>query len=200
MTEIHVLDRSLFLVRESTGILKASYDYDIIDPETEQMILQCREHNMGSFTKMLRFTDLRRTTPFDFTVTTADGETLMRVSRRIPVFSSRVRVVDSEDVPLGGFVLRPFSISGTFDVLDATGIRVCRLKGGVTGRRFSFLAPDGIELARVERKWAGVGKELFSSASDYMLQIDEAVPGAGTTRHLILASVLCIGMVLKVDT
>ena len=200
MTEQHVLDRSLFFVRESTGVLKASYAYDVVDPETEQTILRCREQNLGVFAKLLRFTDLRRATPFDFVVRTADGEPLMRVGRGIPIISSRVRVLDAHDDPLGGFALKPFSIGGAFDVLDATGIPVCQLKGGMTGRRFGFLAPDGFELAHVEKKWAGVGKELFSSASEYVLRIDQAVPGASTTRHLILASVLCIGMVLKVDT
>jgi len=200
MTDIQVLDKALLFIRESTGVLRPSYDYDIVDPETGQVVLRCRERNMGFFTKLLRFTDLRQSTPFDFTVTTTEGGTLMRVSRGVPVFSSRLRVVDDEGVALGGFALKPFSISGAFDVLDATGIPVCSLKGGLTGRRFRFLAPDGIELARVRKKWAGVGREFFAGASDYVLEIDEAVPPGGTTRRLILASVLCIGMVLKVQT
>jgi len=200
MTHANVLDRSLFFIRESTGVLKASYDYDIVDPENGEVILRCREHSIGVFTRLLRFTDLRQATPFDFKVETADGELLMRVSRGVPILSSRVRATDEQGIALGSFALKPFSISGAFNVLDATGIPVCSLKGGVTGRCFRFLAPDGVELARVRKKWAGVGKELFSAASDYVLEIAEAVPQAGTTRRLILASVLCVGMVLKVQT
>jgi uncharacterized protein YxjI len=194
------LDRNQFFVKESTGLLKAACSYDILDPESGELILKCRESDLGFLAKLLRFSDLRRSTPFNFLVTTAGDEPVMRVARGVPLIVSKVQVFDADGDPIGGFVLKPFSISGAFDVLDANGVPVCKLKGGLTGRNFCFLSPDNLELAVVSRKWAGVGKELFSSASDYMLSIDEAVPHGGATRQLIVASVLCIGMVLKIDT
>jgi uncharacterized protein YxjI len=100
---------------------------------------------------------------------------------------------------IGGFKQRLFSISPTFDVVDANGDPVCKLKRELIGWKFRFLVPGDIELARVEKKWAGLGKELCTSADDYMLQIDDAVPYESTTRQLILASVLCIDLVLKVE-
>jgi uncharacterized protein YxjI len=53
------------------------------------------------------------------------------------------------------------------------------------------------ELARVSKKWAGLGKELFTSADNYMLAIDTALPAEDDVRILIMAAVLCIDMVLK---
>ena len=60
----------------------------------------------------------------------------------------------------------------------------------------SLLAGD-VEFAHVTKKWAGIGKELFTSADNYVLQISDAVPGDNVVRQLILAAVLCIDMVLK---
>jgi len=46
-------------------------------------------------------------------------------------------------------------------------------------------------------KMAGLGKEMFTSADNYMLEIKDRVPKDDTLRILILAAVVCIDMVLK---
>ena len=66
----------------------------------------------------------------------------------------------------------------------------------VTGWDFRFMAGDS-QLAHVSKKWSGMGKELFTSADNYILQIDDSVPADNPVRILILAAVLCIDMVLK---
>jgi hypothetical protein len=43
----------------------------------------------------------------------------------------------------------------------------------------------------------GLGKELFTSADNYVLEIGEAVPPDSPVRKLVLAAVMCIDMVLK---
>ena len=47
------------------------------------------------------------------------------------------------------------------------------------------------------KKWAGIGKELFTTADSYILQISETVPENDFIRQLIIAAVMCIDMVLK---
>ena len=56
---------------------------------------------------------------------------------------------------------------------------------------------DTKEYGHVSKKWAGFGKELFTSADNYMLEINETVPKDDPMRVLILAAVICIDMVLK---
>ena len=56
---------------------------------------------------------------------------------------------------------------------------------------------DETELAHVAKQWAGLGKELFTSADNYMLEINQAVPKDNPVRMLIIGAVLCIDMVLK---
>jgi len=50
---------------------------------------------------------------------------------------------------------------------------------------------------KVTKKWAGLGKELFTSADNYVLQINPEVPADNPIRQLIMAAVMCIDMVLK---
>jgi uncharacterized protein YxjI len=53
------------------------------------------------------------------------------------------------------------------------------------------------ELAHVSKKWAGLGKELFTTADNYMLSINDSVKKEDNVRILIMAAVMCIDMVLK---
>jgi uncharacterized protein YxjI len=73
---------------------------------------------------------------------------------------------------------------------------LCQLRGKWTGWDFTF-ERDGVQFAHVTRKWSGLGKELFTSADNYVLQISDSVPADNPLRILIMGAVFCIDMVLK---
>jgi uncharacterized protein YxjI len=191
------LSRNLFLVKEHTGIFKAANNYDILDPQTGQVVLHCREENLGPLTKLLRFTDYKRMTPFDVSIRTVTGQPVLSVTRGISIVLSNVSVLDEHGQRVGGFKQKFFSVGGKFDVLDASERVVCTLQGKWTGWDFKFVAPDGTVLAQVTKKWAGLGKEMFTSADNYAMTISDAVPADDTRRMLMMGAVMCIDMVLK---
>jgi len=191
-----VLRSNLFFVKEQVGMFKAANNYDIYDPSTNQKIIECREPNLGIFTKIFRFTDYKRMTPFDVEVRTPEGQNILSVKRGFSIFDSRVEVFDELGKLAGTFSRKFFSIGGKFDVLDAQGTVICTLQGKWTSWDFRFMKGEK-ELANVSKKWAGLGKELFTSADNYMLTIDNSVAANDAARVLVMAAVLCIDMVLK---
>ena len=191
-----VLNRNLYVVKEHAGLFKASSNYDVYDAETGEMILKCREPNLGWLTKLLRFTKYKRATPFNVHVTTPTGEPILQVSRGISLFLSNVQVQDEVGEFIGSFKQKLFSLGGKFSVVNAQDEPVCELKGKWTGWDFRFHS-NGEELARVTKKWAGIGKELFTSADNYVLEINDHVPQSSAVRKLIMAAVMTIDLVLK---
>lgn len=191
-----VLSRSTFFVKEHTGIFKAANNFDILDPENQQIIMECREPKLGFFTKLLRFTDYKRMTPFDIRITDTNGRAVVSVRRGISLLRSSVTVYNENDVVIGMLQQRLLSFGGKFEVQDASGKPLCMLKGSWSSWDFKF-EQDGRELASVSKKWAGLGKELFTTADNYVLIINDTVAADSTLRPLILASVMCIDMVLK---
>lgn len=191
-----ILKRNLFFVKEHVGYFKAANNYDIYDPESNEMIMECREPNLGFFTKMFRFSDYKRMTPFEIIIQTPTGEKVLTVKRGISIFLSTVEVFDEKDELVGKFKQKFFSIGGRFNVLNPNGETLCTLKGKWTSWDFRFVK-DNVEFAQVSKKWAGLGKELFSTADNYMLKIEDTVPEDNRLRILILAAVMCIDMVLK---
>jgi uncharacterized protein YxjI len=190
------LQRNLFLVKEQIGLLKAANHYDIYDPETNQLVLNCRENKLGLITKLLRFSDYKRMTPFHIELSTPLGEKVLTVKRGISIFRSRVEVLGAQDQLLGSFQQHFFSIGGQFDILDANNNLVANLKGKWTGWDFT-ISHQNITLAQVSKEWAGMGKELFTSADNYAIKIEENVASNDPVRLLILAAVMSIDMVLK---
>jgi uncharacterized protein YxjI len=191
-----VLNQNQFLVKEHVGMFKAASNYDVYDPGSGEVVMTCRELRLGALTKMLRFTDYKRMTPFLLDIDAVDGTQLLTVQRGVSLFLSNVDVLDENQQRVGGFKQKMFSIGGKFDVMGQSDQVLCSLKGTWTSWDFRFLAGD-TELARVTKKWSGLGKELFTSADNYMLQISEEVPPDNPLRQLILASVFCIDLVLK---
>lgn len=191
-----IMSREIFFIKEHVGMFKAANNFDILDPETGETILHCREDNLGGLTKMFRFTDYKRMTPFDVQVRTLDGEQVVRVERGISIWASKVKVFDENNDYIGGFKQKVFSFGGKFIVHDKDDNDLFVLKGKWSGWNFKFSAGETV-LAEVSKKWAGLGKELFTSADNYILKISQEVPAEAAARKLILASVMCIDMVLK---
>jgi len=184
------------LVKEQVGMFKAASNYDVFDLHSGEQVLQCREPNLGFFTKLLRFTDYSRYTPFDVRVSDAEGNLVVQITRGMSIWRSKVQVHDSYGQKLGSFRQKMLSIGGAFQVLNADDQEVCKLQGKWTGWEFKFTA-GGIDMARVTKKWTGVGKEMFTTADNYVLEIEESVAPESEARKLILAAVMCIDKVLK---
>jgi uncharacterized protein YxjI len=191
------LNRNLFFIKEHAGLFKASNSFDIMDPETKQVILECREERLGGFTKFFRFTKYKKMTPFEIDIKIPGGQKLITVKRGVNWWLSKVDVFDEKNNLVGKFKQKFFSIGGKFDVLDANDKVLCSLKGKWTSWEFKFITADNKEFATVTKKWSGLGKELFTSADNYILQISPEVPADHPLRVLIMAAVMCIDLVLK---
>ena len=191
-----ILNKNLFLIKEKIGIFKASNNYDIFDPQNNATLLICREPNLGFFTKIFRFTDYKRMTPFNVIISTPEGKPIISVKRGFTIFRSDVEVFDENEKLIGFFKQQFLSFGGKFQILDANKNYLCTLQGTWTGWNFKFIK-DQQEMASVSKKWAGLGKEFFTSADNYVLQINPNVPENDKIRILIFAAVMCIDMVLK---
>ncbi len=191
-----ILNQNLFFVKEHIGFFKAANNYDIYDPNTDQLIMECRETNLGRLTRVLRFTDLKRMTPFNIKLRTQAGEPVLSITRGVTWIRSRVSVLDETEGYVGGFQQRLFSVGGSFSVMDSDGEVAFTLKGKWTRWDFRFMKGE-TELANVTKKWAGFRKEWLTTADNYVISISEDVPPNDPIRQLIVASALCIDMVHK---
>lgn len=67
-------------------MFKAANNFDIFNPETKELVMTCREDKLGFFTKLFRFTDYKRMTPFHVEIKTPDGAPVLSVKRGVYFF------------------------------------------------------------------------------------------------------------------
>ncbi|RMD85715.1 MAG: oxidoreductase [Candidatus Dadabacteria bacterium] len=184
-----------YFVREHVGLLKLHEAFDILDPESGEIVATAVEE-AGPARKLLKLVVSKRMLPFKVVLRDVQERTLLVIERGFTFLRSRVRVLDPSGRLLGSFRQRLLTIGGRFDILDADDRPVAELKGNLIGWDFKFLDGDGRELGRVTKKWAGVGKELFTSADNYVVSLaDGTDPKA--TGPLLLAAAISIDLVLK---
>lgn len=189
-----VFSQNHFLVKEQLGLFRAANHYDVYDPRTNQVVLECREQNLGLLKKFCRFAFCRRT-PFDLQIRTPEGQPLLRVHRGLALALPKVTVRDSQDQVLGGFKQRFVAVVEKFDVLDSSQQPQYLLQRSLGGREFRFLKHD-MQLAHITKQWAGLGRELFTSADTYELRIVPEVPADDPVRMLIVSAVVMVDMLL----
>ncbi|WP_210514461.1 phospholipid scramblase-related protein [Hymenobacter terricola] len=189
-----ILTNNQFFVKEHVGIFKAANSYDILDLQSQGLLLECREPNLGFFTKIFRFTKYKTQTPFDIEVKDQAGQLVLRLTRGVSFFRSTVKVFDGNEMLVGKFRQKVFSLGGKLDVLDVNDQVICTVQGKLTSFDYKFLR-SGEQIALVTKKWMGLGRELFTSADNYVISIEPTVAAQDGIRPMIVAAALCIDMV-----
>jgi uncharacterized protein YxjI len=193
------LQKNIFLFKEHLGMFKASNNYDIYDPKTKEIILHCREKNLNPVYKIVRLflTDLKALTPFEIDIRGVDGKRIIKVKKGLSLILSKIEVFDENDKLIGLFKQKFFpNFYPKFEMFDEKENLVSILKGNLIGWNFEFLKDENT-IATVTKKWSGIGKEMFTSADNYILEIKDTVDKADPLRLLIFAAVICIDMVFK---
>jgi uncharacterized protein YxjI len=191
-----MLKRKQYFIREHVGLLKLSDVYDILDPETKVKIGEAREEISG-LVKVLRLLINKSLMPTRVSVyegSNGASKLLFSVHRGVAFFRPKVAISDAAGVSLGYLQSKAFSLGGAFRVFTSDGKEVALVKGDWKGWNFRFLSGE-TELGVVTKKWAGLGKELFTSADNYIINI-HGEPNE-TMSILLLAAGLAIDTVLK---
>ena len=192
-----MLNRKQYFVREHAGLLKLSDVYDILDPETKTKIGEAREEISG-LVKFLRLLINKGLMPTRIAIYEGSDENsrklLFSIRRNVALLRAKVHVTDASGVAIGYLQSKAFSLGGAFRVFTTDGKQVALVKGDWKGWNFKFLSGE-TELGVVTKKWAGLGKELFTSADNYMISIHGTPDPA--INVLLIASGLAIDTVFK---
>ena len=192
-----ILEKKLFLFKEHVGLLKTSNNYDVYDPNTKEKILYCRETNLNFLAKFVRifFRSYKIFAPFEIVIEEMNNKKLLKIKKGFSFAYPIVKIYDEND-NIVGFFKKKSIIGSSFDMFDKNEKLVCKLEGTLIGWNFKFRI-NGNVIGLVTKKWAGVGQEMFTSADNYILEIKDELEKQNPVRLLILASVVCIDMVLK---
>lgn len=191
-----MLDRKTYVVKERVGFMKLASTYDLLDPDTGQPIGIAKEEPPG-IVKYLRLAVNNRWLPTIVNVYERETDPpVLTIHRGVALFRPKVHVTAGGRA-LGYFRAKAISIGPSFRIFDMQDREVGSVKGDWKGWNFQLLGSGGEELGRVTKKWAGFGKELFTTADTYVISLGDAAAGRREVAQLLLAAGLAIDTVFK---
>ena len=194
-----MLNRKSYFIREHVGLMKLSDTYDILDPETQKQLGIAKE-KPGFLVLILRLVMAKQLLPtkvfvYEGTDPEIESRKLFSIQRGITLFRSKIEICDSRGKVIGWLRSKAFSLGGAFHVFNAGGQPVAFVKGDWKGWNFRFLDQSEREIGTITKKWAGIGKELFTSADNYIISLNEET--SPEKSILLLAAGLAVDTVYK---
>lgn len=182
--------RKKYLVKEDVGATRLHESYLIIDPEDNSTLAEVVEEATTGQKIAKMFLD-KAFLPVKLNMRSADDDLLLEITSPASFLRS-VFTVRNSDGKILCVLKQKFSlIKPEIVVEDGNGQRLGKIEGGWKFRRFSFVDNNGNLLAKIKHQFAGIAKELFTTADDY-----EVIINSDASMSLItLAAAICIDFV-----
>ena len=191
-----MLDRNTYVVKERVGFMKLASTYDLLDANSGAPIGIAKEEPPG-IVKYLRLAMNNKWLPTIVNVYERETEPpVLTIHRGVALFRPKVHVTAGGQ-QLGYFRAKVLSIGPSFRIFDMQDREIGSVKGDWKGWNFQLLGTGGEELGRVTKKWAGLGKELFTTADTYVISLGAGAAGRRDVAQLLLAAGLAIDTVFK---
>jgi uncharacterized protein YxjI len=186
------------MVSQKAKLIELTNEYDVTDPATGALLARVVEVGQSGLKKAVRFLgNYDQFFTHRLEVRDPSGAVLLQMTRPAKVFKSRMQIADGNGTPIGEIVQDNvfgkkrfgFSVGGAI----IGGIRA------ENWRSWDFAIEDGTgaEVGRINKKWAGVGRELFTTADNYQVLIHHELPYP--LRLMVLASAVTVDTALKQD-
>ncbi len=170
-----ILKRDQVFVKELVGYFKAANAYELLD-ETGKKIGEVKEKIPGFFKKLLKFSDFKTMLSFQVHFYDSNQQEFLTIWRKFSFFRSKVYAKDADQRPLGHFKQKLLTLGGKFEIYDADGHLAGMVKGDWKGWDFTVTDAHNQQVGKITKKWAGLGKELFTTADNYVISVDPSLP------------------------
>lgn len=188
-----------YLIKEHVGVFKMTGTYDIFNPSNGEQLAVAQEKK-GFLNILFGLFINKRMLPTRIDVhegNDVNGPIAFSITRGFSFLRPTVQILGGDGSLLGSLKTRLLTIGGKFAVFDASGTEIAKVKGNWLSWNFKFLAANDVEIGEITRQWSGLGKELFTSADNYIVSLKEANPAAAI---LLLAAGLAVDTVYKEDS
>ena len=187
-------DSNSYFIDEKVNFLKFANGYKVYNDQGELVGSIQQQLSLGQ--KLLRLVLKKAMLPFTLEIKDTNEELQATVSRGWTFFLSKITVRD-EQGEVVGIVKQKFSfLKPHFKIYNALGDLIAEISGDWKAWNFVIKNELTTPIGNITKKWAGVAKELFTSADKYNVHIDAEFSNKEYKRA-VLAAAITIDMVLK---
>jgi uncharacterized protein YxjI len=196
MSDLLTMNR--LIVNQKAKLVELTNQYHIRDEDGNDVGF-IEQEAQSTMRKVLRFaTKVDQFLTHKLTVTDAAGNRVLELTRPSKVFKSKLEVRDGTGRSVGTIVQKNVFGKINFDLVGASGDVLGQIKAE-NWRAWDFALVDtsGKEVGRITKKFVGIAKAVFTTADNYIVDLDPAV--TGDMRLMLLAAAAGVDTALKQD-
>ena len=167
--------------------LETKNRYSILTPDGDRLLYAYEES--GFLARMF----LKTHRPLSIHVVDNDTEPILTASRSFFWYLSHLHVKDGAGREVGSLRRRFTILNRQFELEDSTGAMLAEMRGPLLRPNTFMVYKQGEEIGRVTKQWSGIGREAFTDADTFHVQLDTSRANRDFAL-LILASALAIDL------
>ncbi len=187
-------DTNSYFIDEKVNMLKFENEYKVFNDQAVQIGSVKQKLDGGG--KILRLLLNKAMLPFHLDIRDANDQIQASISRGWTFWMSKIAIKNAEGVQIGTVAQKWAFMKPTFKIYNTQNIQIAEIKGDWKAWNFTMTDANKNQIGTITKKWAGVAKELFTSADKYNVNLTAnlALP---QDKIAIIASAITIDMVLK---
>ncbi len=182
--------RKKYAISEEVGATSLNEFFKIADPESGETLAVVEEQSSTVQMIAKAFLD-KAFLPVRLLMKNPAGEKIIEISQPSSFLRSVFTVKNADQKTLCVFKQRLSLFRPGIDVVDGNGQKLGSLDGNWRFRSFQFKDNNGNVLASIRHQYAGIARELFTTADDYEIDIH----GDSSMTLISLAAVICIDFI-----
>ncbi len=194
-----LLTRDRLVINQKVKIIEVNNEFKISDEEGNQIGV-IRQEGQSALKKVLRVVgDVDQFLTHTLAVYDAQDNKVVELTRPRKIFKSKLLIKDGQGRDVGRIVQDNVFGKIRFKLEGAQGEDLGAIKAE-NWRAWDFVIVDtqDKEVGRITKKWEGLMKNMFTTADNYVLEVDPSVQG--DFRLIALASAAGIDTALKQDS
>jgi uncharacterized protein YxjI len=196
---LELLGHGRLVFKQKVKLIEMNQEFKIWD-ETGAEAGTIKQEGQSALKKAARLvSSLDQYMSHTLAVYDVSGAKVCELTRPRKIFKSRLTVRDGTGRDAGTITQANVFGKIRFDLHGAAGESLGQIRAE-NWRAWNFSIVDSTEreIARITKKWEGLAKTMFTSADNYVLEVDSGV--TGDLRLLVLASAAGVDVALKQDS
>jgi uncharacterized protein YxjI len=193
-----LLEAPRLVVNQKAKLVELTNQYLIRDPEGNELG-HVQQKGQSKMRKVLRFaTDIDQFLTHTLGVYDVEGAQILQLTRPRKLVKSRLLVKTGEGRPVGQIIQDNVFGKIRFDLVGEQGELLGKIKAE-NWRAWDFSIVDATdhEVGRIDKKFVGVAKAIFTTGDNYIVDISHEAQG--DLRLMALAAAVAVDTALKQD-
>jgi len=197
MSDLLTRDRLVF--NQKAKLIEVNQHFKIRDEEGTE-VGEIVQEGQSKLKKLVRFVgSVDQFMTHTLAVYDSGGTRVLELTRPRKFVRSKVLVKDGTGADAGQIVQMNAFGKIKFDLEDPTGQSLGMIKAeNWRAWNFAIVDPMDREIGRITKTWEGLAKTMFTTADNYVLEVDPSVQGK--LRLMALASAAGVDLALKQDS